>query len=113
MPSEALPVQPPGCEDLFRSISEIAKNLRGLQELGVAQYTPVVERIVSTRSRDAHHIEHTLDGILDFACHPDGLALFKSLCRYYYTIDPAATADYVRYYREMWEEETVEEEGGA
>lgn len=113
MASETPPVQPPGFEELFSSITEIAKNLRGLQELGVAQYTPVVERIVSTRSRDAHHIEQALDGILDFACHPDGLILFKSLCRYYYTIDPAATADYVRYYREMWEEDAVEEEGGS
>ena len=100
-------------EELTDSLKGLAENLRGLQELGVAQYTPVVDHIIATRSRDAHHIEHALDGILDFACHPNGLALFKSLCRYYYTIDPAATADYVRYYREMWEEEAVEEEGGS
>ena len=110
MPSETLPVQPPGCEDVFSSIREIAKTLRGIQELGVTEYAPVVEHIIATRSRDVRHIEHTLDGILDFACHPDGLTLFKSLCRYYYTIDPAATAEYIYSYREMWEEETVEEE---
>ena len=104
MASKMPPAQPPGYEELFSGIMEIAKNLRGLQELGVTQYTPIVESIVAIRSRDVRHIEHTLDGILDFACHPDGLALFKSLCRYYYTIDPAATADYVHYYREMWEE---------
>lgn len=111
MVSETPRVEPPGCEELFSSIREIAKSLRGLQELGVAQYTPVMEHIIATSSRDAQYIEHTLDRILDFACHPDGLILFKSLCRYYYTIDPAATADYVRYYREMWEEATVEEKG--
>ena len=53
--------------------------LRGIQELGVAQYTPVVESIIATRSRDAHHIQHTLDHLLDFACHPAGLALYKTL----------------------------------
>ena len=53
--------------------------LRGIQELGVAQYTPVVESIIATRSRDAHHIQHPLDHLLDFACHPAGLALYKTL----------------------------------
>lgn len=64
--------------------------------------------IIATRSRDARHIEHTLDHLLDFACHPDGLVLYKSLCRYYYTIDPAATADYVGFYREMWDSEETD-----
>ena len=31
--------------------------------------------------------------------------LFKRLCRYYYTLDPAATADYVHSYRGMWDSE--------
>ena len=35
--------------------------------------------------------------------HPAGLALYKKLCRYYYTLNPAATADYVNYYREIWD----------
>jgi len=100
-------------EELTDTLKGLAENLRGLQELGVAEYTPVVEQIIASRSRDVRHIERTLDGILDFACHPDGLALFKSLCRYYYTIDPNATGDYVRFYREVWEEDAVEEEGGA
>jgi hypothetical protein len=99
---------PPGYDDILNKIMGLAENLRGLQELGVAQYTPVVERIISTRSRDTHHIQHTLDHLLDFACHPAGLVLYKALCRYYYTIDPAATADYINYYREMWDSEETE-----
>lgn len=71
--------RPPGYDDMLSSIMELAENLRGLQELGVAQYTPVVENIIAARSRDA-------------------------------TLDPAATANYVNFYREMWEEETVEKE---
>jgi len=102
------PEKPQGYDDMLSSIIGSAENLCGLQELGIAQYTPVVERIIATRSRDAHHIQHTLDHLLDFACHPAGLALYKALCRHYYTLDPAATADYINYYREMWDSEETE-----
>ena len=105
------PVEPPaGYDDLLRDMKTIAEDLRGIQERGIAQYTPVVEQIISTRNRDAHHIQHTLDYLLDFACHPAGLALYTKLCRYYYTLDPAATADYVNYYREMWDSEEAEDQ---
>ena len=43
--------------------------------------------------------------ILDFCAYEPALVLFKKLCRHYFDIDPAATADYVRFYREMWDSE--------
>lgn len=97
-------------DDMLQGIKAIAEDLRGIQESGVAQYTPIVEQIIATRNCDARHIQHTLDYLLDFACHPAGLALYKKLCRYYFTLDPAATADYVNYYREMWDTEETEEQ---
>lgn len=33
-----------------------------------------------------------------------GKALFKALCRHYWTLDPQATAGYVNAYREMWDD---------
>jgi hypothetical protein len=42
--------------------------------------------------------------------HPAGLALYKKLCRYYYTLNPAATADYVNYYREIWDTDEPEDQ---
>jgi hypothetical protein len=95
---------------MLRDIKAIAEDLRGIQESGVAQYTPVVDQIIATRSRDSRHIQLTLDYLLDFACHPAELTLYKKLCRYYYTLDPAATADYVNYYREMWGSEETEDQ---
>ena len=88
---------------MFESVRGLAESLRDIQELGISQYTPVVEQIIATRSRDVRHIEHTLDYLLDFACHPQGLILFKSLCRHYYAIDPTAAVEYVNAYREMWD----------
>ncbi len=35
---------------------------------------------------------------------------FKSLCRHYYTLDPAATVEYINIYREMWDNEDEDED---
>jgi hypothetical protein len=94
-----------GCDTLVESVSAIAEQMRGLQAVAVAQYTPVVEAIIATRSRDVRQIEQTLDGLLDFCGHEKALLLFRRLCRHYFNIDPAATADYINAYRELWDSE--------
>lgn len=47
--------------DMLHGIEAIAKDLRGIQELAVAQYTPIVEQIIATRTRDAQGVwlEHS------------------------------------------------------
>jgi hypothetical protein len=55
-----VPSAPSGFENLVTNITALAESLRGIQELGVARYTPVVETILRTRSRDVRHIEHSL-----------------------------------------------------
>ncbi len=89
----------------FERIAELATSLRVLQQQAAAAFTPVVHDLIERRCRDEKEIEHTLDHLLDCACIPEGLTLFKSLCRHYYGIDPAATADYVYAYRDMWDSE--------
>ena len=68
----------------------------------MAQYTPLVENIIKAQICDEKQIEHTLDGLLDFACHPEGLKLFKKLCRYSYFINPMSSTEYVMIHREVW-----------
>jgi len=68
-------------------------------------YEPIVNAIVTSRSTDVRQIEQTLDGLLDFAGSDGGLRLFKSLCRYYWQIDQAATASYIHSYRDLWDNE--------
>jgi hypothetical protein len=93
---------------LFEAVSVIAQEIQGLQTLAVTQYTPVVEAIIATRSRDVRQIEQTLDGLLDFCGHDPALQLYRRLCRHYFDIDPAATASYINAYREMWDSEETE-----
>ena len=89
--------------DNLQSIRHLAEQLQSLNQRAVLEYTPIVESILRSASRDVQHIEHTLDGLLDFCADESALVLFKKLCRYYWTIDPVATASYVNAYREMWD----------
>lgn len=93
---------------LFQSVSGIAKEIQGLHTLAVVQYTPEVEAIIASRSRDVRQIEQTLDGLLDFCGHDPALQLYRRLCRHYFDIDPAATVSYVDAYREIWDSEETE-----
>jgi hypothetical protein len=92
-------------KDLVEAIGALLESSSGLARQAVATYAPIVDSIVREQSRDIHHIEHTLDHMLDFCFDPEMLLLYKKLCRHYYFIDPVATADYVHYYREMWDSE--------
>ena len=87
---------------LFESIGPIAARLQDLQQQAAQQYKPVIDDIVHSGCRDAKQIEHTLDRLLDFCGHEPVLQLYKRLCRHYWDIDPAATADYIKAYREHW-----------
>ena len=92
-------------EGLIRDIKATIAPLQALHRQAVAALAPSVREILQHRSQDSRQIEHTLDHLLDHACIPEGLALFKSLCRHYYTFNPTATATYVYAYRDMWDSE--------
>jgi hypothetical protein len=90
-------------DTLLQSVSTIAEKMQGLQTLAVTQYTPIVETITATGSRDVRHIEGALDGLLDFCGYEPALRLYKKLCRYYFHINPTATVQYIEAYREFWD----------
>ena len=91
-------------------LDALVGQLQRLQLQAAQQYQPVVEALLRTGSRDVQQIEHTLDGLLDFCGHAPVLAMYRRLCSHYWDIDPAATADYVKAYREQWDSE---EDGGS
>jgi hypothetical protein len=91
--------------DLLGDLSAAIAPLQALHQQAIEDLAPTVREILHNGSRDTLLIEHTLDHLLDCACIPEGLALFKSLCRHYYPINPAATAIYVYAYRDMWDSE--------
>jgi hypothetical protein len=94
---------------LGESIAGIASRVLELQLQAAQEYKPLVDAILESRSQDVKHIEHTLDGLLDFCGYAPVLLIFKRLCRYYWHIDPSATASYIDAYRRYWDSETAPE----
>jgi hypothetical protein len=95
----------PQMDDLVQSIGKIAQASRNLARQAEKQYAPEVEAILLTRCRDPRRIEQLLDGMLDFGFDAAMVRLYKKLCRFYFKIDPRATASYVYAYRDIWDEE--------
>jgi hypothetical protein len=95
-------------DELLDSMTGLAASLSALHLQATRELAPVVQSLIATHSRDVSRIEHTLDRLLDCACHSDGLVLFKSLCRHYYSLAPQAAAEYVMIYRNTWEEKEVQ-----
>lgn len=94
----------------LQAIHTLARGMRDMQQQATQLYQPVVDDILRTRSRDTRRIEHTLDGLLQFCGHEPVLQMFKNLCRHYWEIDPAATADYINAYREYWDSDEREDQ---
>ncbi|MCB1968082.1 MAG: hypothetical protein KDI64_19135 [Candidatus Accumulibacter sp.] len=95
-------------DDAIQAIHSLAGSLKDLQQQAAQQYLPIVDDILRTCSRDTRHIEHTLDGLLNFCGDESVLRMYKNLCRHYWEIDPAATAYYVNAYREYWDSDEQE-----
>jgi len=98
---------PPSLQNSMRldPILTLAHTANELHHQAAANCAPMVRDMIQSRTQDHQQIEHMLDRLLDCACIPDGLSLFRSLCRCYFPINPAATANYVNAYREMWDSE--------
>lgn len=87
----------------FEPIHALAIQLQALASQASRDAAIEVDAIINFGERDSNRIQHLLDHMLNFCFHPIMLSEFKRLCRYYYPIDPEATADYIHIYWEMWE----------
>jgi len=92
---------------MSKDLKELANAIVTLQREAVKQtllyWKPEADRIINTKSKDIDAIEHTLDALCEVAFDDEVLSVFKNLCRYYYDIDPQATAEQIQFYREMWD----------
>ena len=100
--------EPAAFDATLNEIKALAASLNDLHQQMVLAYAPIVQGIIQSGSQDVQVIERTLDHLFTCAEHPQGLLLFKALCRYYYGIDPAAAAQHVHFYREWYEDQENE-----
>lgn len=96
--------EPARMDEFVAAIRPLAEGLQALHAQALAIHTPEVDAIIASRCRDVRRIEQTLDYVLSFCGDDAMLALFKRLCRYYWNIDPHATAEYVYVYRDMFDD---------
>jgi len=95
-------------ENINKLVNELKPLLQQIELIHHAayyQYKPQVERLIATKVKDDNTIQLVLDYLLDHSCNAEVLILYKKLCRYYWDLNPEATADYINYYREMWDNE--------
>jgi len=90
--------------EMVQTIRKIAVAQQQLARQAEQQYSFEVEAILREQCCEPQRIECLLDGMLDFCFDDEMLYLYKKLCRYYFKMDPVATASYVYAYREMWDE---------
>jgi len=90
-------------DELLGAVKDLAAGLQALNREAVEQFSPTVEGILRSRSRDVQHIEQTLDRLLDHCGYAPAVLLYRRLCRHYWEIDPVATVGYVNAYRELWD----------
>jgi len=80
-------------------------NIQTLANQALPIYTQKIETIINNGIQDHNQIELTFDYMLDYCFNEEMLLLYKKLARYYFTINPQGTENYINYYRERYEDE--------
>jgi hypothetical protein len=91
--------------NFLENIKPLIEEIALIHHKAYYEYKPHVEHLIASKKTDDNTIQKILDYLLDHACNDEVLLLYKKLCRYYWDINPQATADYINYYREMWDNE--------
>ena len=69
-----------------------------------------IEKIIRDNVKDERYIERKLDEMLDillFYENDDSLLLFRRFCKYYFSINPLVTVQYINYYRKQNDPEGI------
>jgi hypothetical protein len=90
---------------MIKELIPLAAQIQALHQQAYISYVPQVEYLISHGVKDDITIQRLLDELLDFCGDENVLLLYKKLCRYYWDINPQATADYINIYRETWDYE--------
>ena len=92
------------------AIHEMAKRIQELNEIRLAIIKPRLENVIRNRITDRKIVEQLFDELIDCAgLSEEGVELFKRLCRYYFPIDPTATAKHICLYRDLYDNDDDEE----
>lgn len=63
------------------------------------------EFVIENNIKDESRIEMILDNLLELCEDEKALLLYRKVCRYYYSISPIATVDYINFYKEGYNQD--------
>lgn len=93
--------QPDALPDSLRELAAAA--VVDAQQRLVTAWEPIVHEHIASGCMDVNAMQWTLDHLLGCAGQLQGLALYRQLCRYLWSVDPQAAAAAVHAYRETWD----------
>ncbi|MDP3928861.1 MAG: hypothetical protein Q8R57_07545 [Bacteroidota bacterium] len=93
---------------MLEELRPLIEQIQALHLQAYKLYLPEVDTLIRNKIKDDKTIQLLLDRLLDFCGEEQMLSLFKKLCRYYWDINPQATADYIQYYREIYDADSYE-----
>ena len=85
------------------SLHQLASALVAVHQRMAKEWEPIVEEHIASGCTDVETMQRTLDWVLSCACDPQGLVLYRRLCRHLWSVDQLAAAQAVLAYREMWD----------
>lgn len=86
------------------AVSEITKAIQQLNDDLLQFYTPAVQDICSRENITESELEHFLDYLVSACINDDMLFLFKKVCRRFHKEYPETIAEYIMFYKEMYED---------
>ena len=89
--------------NLMDDIRGIANEFQAIYSQAETYYSSAIDDVIRRQSKDEKKIEHLLNYLLDFADNEKILTSYRKLCRYYYNINPQATAEYIQSYKELYD----------
>ena len=93
-------------ESIFRDISALAEQMKGIYDDAVIAYTPLVNDICNRKASEKD-VSWLLSWLLDYAGDKRMLNLSKQVCRAYWQIYPSIVAEYIMDYRKEYDPESM------
>lgn len=89
----------------LEEIVGVVAELQGVQRHLTQMLTDEATVLLAQPSVTVLDLELLLDRLLDCAGTPEGVAVYRRVCRRLWELDPNAGAVYVRFYQEIWDPE--------
>lgn len=91
-------------ENIDGIMDAIVESIKNVNKQALSVYKPLVDEVCSGRMVEEKELENILDGLVSMCISDEMVNLFKRVCKKFYNQYPEIIADYVMFYKEIYEE---------